>query len=104
MPDPGPTAVAPPRPGPRGIPASGWPAPPGLPAREHAVGDHAARPAQPPRPHPAAPTTPLSDDDGSADTPPGGMPVGPGEAGDRRDTGNGDGPPRPGYPSPPPRN
>jgi hypothetical protein len=32
------------------------------------------------------------------------MPVGPGEAGDRRDTGNGDGPPRPGYPSPPPRN
>jgi regulator of protease activity HflC (stomatin/prohibitin superfamily) len=105
MPDPGPTAVAPPRPGPRGIPASGWPAPPGLPAGSTSSGSTPSRPAQPPRPHPAsAPTTPLSDDDGSADTPPGGMPIGPGEAGDRRDTGNGDGPPRPGYPSPPPRN
>jgi hypothetical protein len=105
VPDPGPTAVTPPRPAPRGIPASGWPAPPGLPAGSTSSGTTPSRPAQPPRPHPAsAPTTPLSDDDGSADTPPGGMPVGPGEGGDRRDTGNGDGPLRPGYPSPPPRN
>jgi regulator of protease activity HflC (stomatin/prohibitin superfamily) len=105
VPDPGPTAVTPPRPAPRGIPASGWPAPPGLPAGSTSSGTTPSRPAQPPRPHPAsAPTTPLPDDDGSADTPPGGMPVGPGEGGDRRDTGNGDGPLRPGYPSPPPRN
>jgi regulator of protease activity HflC (stomatin/prohibitin superfamily) len=115
--DIGPAAVAPPRPAPRGIPASGWPPPQGLPSGTTSSGTTSSgstpsgttpsRPAQPPRPHPAsAPATPLADDDGSADTPPGGMPVagtGQGEAGDRRDTGNGDGPPRPGYPSPPPR-
>ena len=86
------------------VPAPAWPPPQPLPPGSGApVPD-----PQPPRPHPpAAPTTPPGngEQETAQPTPHRGVPAGPAEPG-----GNGrgaepgpDGPPRPGYPSPPPR-
>ena len=93
------------------VPASPWPAPQQLPSS-------VAPAVEPPRPRPvAAPTTPLAngEPESAQPTPPRGMPRSPAESGNGHG-GNGsgedehpepdpasDGPPRPGYPSPPPR-
>jgi hypothetical protein len=88
------------------VPASPWPPPQQLPPG-------AAPAVEPPRPHPAAaPTTPLAngEPESAQPTPPRGMPRNPAESGNGHG-GNehpepdpaSDGPPRPGYPSPPPR-
>jgi len=84
------------------LPAPAWPPPQQLPS-----GAEAPAPTPEPRPRPAVPaTSPTNGEPESAQpTPPRGSSVGPAETG-----GNGrgaepgpDGPPRPGYPSPPPR-
>jgi regulator of protease activity HflC (stomatin/prohibitin superfamily) len=93
-------------PAPQQVPASPWPPPQQLPPG-------AAPAVEPPRPRPAAaPTTPLAngEPESAQPTPPRGMPRSPAESGN----GHGgqehaepdpasDAPPRPGYPSPPPR-
>ena len=91
------------------VPASPWPPPQQLPPG-------AAPAVEPPRPRPAAaPTTPLAngEPESAQPTPPRGMPRNPAESGnghgeERTEHGPepdpaSDGPPRPGYPSPPPR-